>query len=214
MRGHVADRKHHPAAKSIVQPAALLALADQVDRPQHGRRVRRWRRPVEQPLPIVGRIADAPRPHALGRDAALFDIPPRDGPLVPLQQALMKLFRRPFQSLVERLLVVGTSRRDLGLRNRRQLNAGAIGEHLDRFAKADPLALHDEAENVAADVADPALPRLPFGIDLQAGPRVVVPGAERHIVPPLPAQFQVATHQVGDIHRLPDAFLGVVVSEL
>ena len=76
--------------------------------------------------------------------------------------------------------------------------------------KLDAFHLHDEAEDVAADVADPALERLPLGIDLQAGPRVVVPGAKRLEAAALAPQRQIAADQVDDVDRLLDALLGVV----
>ena len=45
---------------------------------------------------------------------------------------------------------------------RPQIDARLLGQHLQRFAELQPFGLHHEAEHVAADVADPALPRLPL----------------------------------------------------
>ena len=72
-----------------------------------------------------------------------------------------------------------------------------------------PFGLHDEAEDVAADVADPALERLPLGIDLETGARVVVPGAEADVVAALAAELHDAADQVDDVDGLADLFLGI-----
>ena len=90
-----------------------------------------------------------------------------------------------------------------------QRDAGPFGQHFQGLAEFDAFDLHDEAEDVAADVADPALERLPLGIDLEAGLGVVVPGAEADVAAALTAQRNVAAHQVDDVDRLADLFLGV-----
>ena len=84
-----------------------------------------------------------------------------------------------------------------------------IGEHIEGFAEFDALDLHDEAEHVAADVAHPALERLPLGIDLEAGLGVVVPRAEAHVVAALAAQLDVAADQIDNVDRLLDPLFGV-----
>ena len=91
-----------------------------------------------------------------------------------------------------------------------ELDARAVGQHRQRFGKIDAFDLHDEAEDVAADVAGPALPDLPLGIDLQAGAGVVVPRAEGHVAAALPAKLQVVlADQIDDVDRLPDLLLDV-----
>ena len=92
---------------------------------------------------------------------------------------------------------------------RLQRDSHPIGQHLQGFAEFDPFDLHHEAEDVAADVADPALERLALGVDLEAGARVVVPRAEADVVAALAAQLDVAPDKIDDIDRLLDPFLGV-----
>ncbi len=90
------------------------------------------------------------------------------------------------------------------------LDARPVGQHGQGLGEIDAFHLHHEAENVAADVAHPALQALPLRIDLQTGPGVVVPRAEGHETAALPAQLQVVlAEQIDDIDRLPDLFLGV-----
>ena len=90
-----------------------------------------------------------------------------------------------------------------------EADARPLGEHLEGLAELDAFDLHDEREDVAADVTDPALERLPFGIDLEAGPGVVVPGAKGHVVAALTAQGKMLADQLDDIGRLLDALFGV-----
>ena len=91
-----------------------------------------------------------------------------------------------------------------------QLDARPIGQHGQGLGEIDPFHLHHEAEDIAADVAGPALPRLPLGIDLQAGPGVVVPGAVGHVAAALAAELQIVlAQQIDDIDRLSNLFLGV-----
>ena len=93
---------------------------------------------------------------------------------------------------------------------RPQRDARLLGQQLECLAELQPFGLHHEAEHVAADVADPALPRLPLRIDVEARPAVVVPGADADEVAALATQLDVAAHQVDDVDRLADLFLGVV----
>ena len=88
-------------------------------------------------------------------------------------------------------------------------NPRPIGQHFQGLAELDALDLHDERKNVAADVADPALERLPLGIDLEAGPAVVVPGTKADVVAALTAQGKMAADQLDNIDRLLDALFGV-----
>ena len=101
-------------------------------------------------------------------------------------------------------------RSSLAARGLLQLDARAIGQHGQGLREIDAFHLHDEAEDVAADVAGPALPRLPLGIDLQAGPGVVVPGAMGHVAAALAAERQIVlAQQIDDIDRLSNLFLGI-----
>src|SRR5262245_45256446 len=123
---------------------------------------------------------------------------------------LVKLFGGPVAALIERVLIVGRARGRL-LLLRSKLDAGPVGQHLQGLAKIAALALHYEAKDIAADIADPALPRLPVGIDLQAGAAVVMPRAAAHKAAAGSAQLEVLAHQLDDIRRLADLLLGVSV---
>ena len=118
----------------------------------------------------------------------------------------MILFRCPGHGLIEQSLFVDR-RRPVSPRPACERDVGPIGQHGQGLGKLDPFHLHHEAEDVAADVADPALERLPLGIDLQAGAGVVVPGAEGLEVAALAAQRHVAADQIDDVDRLLDPLL-------
>ena len=90
-----------------------------------------------------------------------------------------------------------------------QRDASAIGQHGQGLGELDAFHLHHEAEDVAADVADPALERLPLGVDLKTGVRVVVPGAKTDVVAALAAKLDHSAHQIDDVDRLPNLFFGI-----
>jgi hypothetical protein len=50
-----------------------------------------------------------------------------------------------------------------------EANSRSLGQHGQRLGERHVFHLHHEAEDVAADVAHPALKGLALGIDLQAG---------------------------------------------
>ena len=91
-----------------------------------------------------------------------------------------------------------------------QLNPRAIGKHFEGFAEFQTFGPHQEAEHVASDVADPTFERLPFRIHLETGARIVMPGTEADKVSPLAAQGHVASHEVDDVDRLANLFLGIL----
>ena len=90
-----------------------------------------------------------------------------------------------------------------------QRDSRPIGQHFQGLAEFDALGLHYPGEDVAADVADPAFERLPLGIDLQAGPGVVMPWTEAHVVAPLTAQLNMTADKLDNVDRLFDSFFGV-----
>ena len=90
-----------------------------------------------------------------------------------------------------------------------QHDARPLRQHRQGLGEGDALHLHHEAEDVAADVADPAFEGLPLGIDLQAGPAVVVPGAEGHVATALTAKLDIFANQVDDVDRLSNLFFGI-----
>ena len=211
----VADRKQHPAAEAVVEAAAAGGPGQNADRLQH--LACRLGLPPAC-LRIQSRSSgEKPRWNCSMLSAVMprsCEVPPGRLGLGRFEQALVILPLGPGHRLVERPLVrarrsagsTAGDARPLGLLQR---DAGPIGQHGQGLAELDAFHLHHEAEDVAADVADPALERLPLGIDLQAGPRVVVPGAQGHVAAALAAKLHVAAHQIDDVDRLPDLFLGV-----
>ncbi len=125
-----------------------------------------------------------------------------------LQQTLVELSLSPGQRREQVALVELVSTRRLRLSA--QGDPRAVGKHLHGFAKFQALGPHDKAEHVAADVADPTFERLPIGIHLETGPRIVVPGAEADKVAPLSAQGHVTPHEIDDVDRLANLFLGIL----
>ena len=121
-----------------------------------------------------------------------------------------RLVKRSLVDAAGNLRAGRIGRVELAMRVSLQLDACPIGEHGQGLGEIDPFHFHDEAEDVPADVAGPALPRLPLGIDLETGPGVVVPGAEGHVAAALAAKLQVVlAQQIDDIDRLSNLFLSV-----
>ncbi len=105
----------------------------------------------------------------------------------------MKLFFCPCGGFKECLLVVRTARCG-PLLAAGQGNICSVSQDPQRFGEIDPLAFHNEAEDIAANVTNPALPRLPLRIHLQAGLCIIVPGADPSIVLSRTAQTDRTTH--------------------
>jgi hypothetical protein len=55
---------------------------------------------------------------------------------------------------------------------------------------------------------------LSLGIDLQARPGVVVPGAIGHVEPPLPPKSEITASEIDNVDRLAHLFLNVVRRKL
>ena len=129
---------------------------------------------LEQPVPRLGCEPHAEPLQRVGREPATGQILAGHGRLGRGLQAIAKPRRCPVERAPQGGAVIG---RQPALAAG-QLDAGPVGELLERFAKLEPLHPHHEVEHVAADVADPAAVGLPLGVDLQARPRVVVPGTK------------------------------------
>jgi len=171
-------------------------------------------RAFQQPIPPIGSKTQVKAASAFNRNAALREILSAGFRVGRGHEAAVKLLLGPGHDPVQGSLVVfrpgrGTARLAGFWRDGAQCNAGALGEHLQRFAELHAFGFHHEAEHVAADVADPALERLALRVDLQAGPAVIVPRAQADEVAALPPQLQITAHHVDDVDRLPDLFLGI-----
>ena len=77
---------------------------------------------------------------------------------------------------------------------------------MHRLFKVDVLDLHNEGEDVAADIANPALEGLTRRIDLKAWSGVVMPRATTDVVRALASQRDVPSDKVDDIDRVADLF--------
>ena len=209
----VANREQHAAFEAVVKAPAAGRPGQQADRLQRPCPLRAAADLLEDPVAIRGRKAEVELLDALRRDAAVEEIFSCRLGLGRFQQALVILPLGPGHCLVERSLVCRRQARRLafaGFAMRLfQGNAGAIGQHGQRLGKLDALHLHHEAEDIAADVADPALERLPLRVDLKAGVRIVVPWAEADEIAALAAELDYSAHQIDDVDRLSDLFFGI-----
>ena len=141
--------------------------------------------------------------NALARDATIGKVAAGRLCLRLVQKTLVKLLLGPSHCLIQRPFI--HSPLDLAA-DRFERNAGLICQEGQRLRKRDPLHFHHEAEDIPAGIAtaNPALERLAFGIDLEAGASVVVPGTESDVVAALAAKLNVLAHQLDDIDRLAD----------
>ena len=193
----VADRKQHPAAEAVVEAAAAGRPGQHADGLQH---------PCARPRLPPARLQD-PVAHPSGEKprwncSMLSAVMPRS---LEISSGRLGLGRfaagtrdtasrpRPSPGRASACRSAGCRRlRRPGVRGAAsQGDARPIGQHGQGLGELDAFHLHDEAEDVAADVADPALERLPLGVDLEAGARVVVPGAEADVVAALAAELDV-----------------------
>ena len=92
----------------------------------------------------------------------------------------------------------------------RQFDARHFRQDSFGFGEIAALHLHDEGENIPADVADPAFERLPFRVDLQARLAVVVPRTARYEKTPLTLQGKIFADQVDNINLFANLFFYVV----
>ncbi len=210
----VADGEHDAAAEPVVVSAVELFAAQEAGPFQKGRRPLGAAGPLEQPVPAVGREAKVEPLGAVGGDLPLDEITATRLAIGRRHQAAVKLLLGPGQEAIESPFVAaGVARLAAGVEDGTGLlaewDAGPLGEHFERFAKFQALGLHDEAEDVAAHVANPALERLPLGVDVQTGAAVVVPGAEGDVVAALAAELDIAAHELDDVDRLAHLLLQI-----
>ena len=80
-----------------------------------------------------------------------------------------------------------------------ELDAGPRGQATERLGEVDPLALHDEAEDVAAQPAAEALPGLASGGDDERGRLLPVEGAEALVAGPGLLERHLLADEVDDV---------------
>ena len=141
-------------------------------------------------------------------DSPLSDISPRFTSVARLEQTFVKLPFGPSGCAKELVLpTIGLGR----CAGRLERHTGHLGQDPQCLRKLDAFVSHDETKDVATDIADPTLPRLTRGIDLQAGARVVVPGASCHEQSPLCPERKISPHELANVDRLAHALLSIVV---
>ena len=113
----------------------------------------------------------------------------------------MELLLRPLQRLIERLLVAWRPG-GRGLSIRTNVDAGSLRQRAQCLGKLYALSAHDEAEDIATDVAYPALPGLPLRVYLHAGSGVVMPRTDADINSALATKIDVAAYQFHEIDGL------------
>ena len=147
---------------------------------------------------------------AFGRDPPLGQVSPRRLGIRRLQQIFVIKRFGPGHGAEQRLFVAGPRRCALSWGGTIfEFDTCPLGQHFQRFAERNAFHLHNEAEDVAADVANPTFERLPLRIDLKARPTIVVPGAQSNIAATLASQLNVMTHEVDYVYRLADLFFRV-----
>ena len=136
--------------------------------------------PIDGVGPLVRSKSDPKLIPHLFRDAAAAEIVGCQSIVVGrrLGQIVLVDRRDRFQGGIQRFAVVRIA--GIGLGTGLILfdfDSGTRRQLTQRGGKIDAVALHDEAEDVTADVANPALPSSPFGVDRHRWTAVVVPRA-------------------------------------
>ena len=202
----VANRKQHTALESIVLSAGSARCGKEAyfDQVVNGNPARVG--PSQQPVPFIGRKTEMELLNTFFGDSTLLQIfSGRRAGRIGRETAMECIFR-PCGDFIETLFTrcCGSCAGE-GF----QLNASPLCEHRERFGEGYSLALHDKTEDIATDVADPALPTLTLGIDLQTWIRVVVPGTECLVGAPFPTEGEILSDQVDDIRRLSYLFFSI-----
>jgi hypothetical protein len=120
----------------------------------------------------------------------------------------VKLLRRPFHSFVKSLFVVSRTSFFRAFNH----DARSIRQHPQCFRKPNAFFLHDEAEDVSANVANPTFPCLAVWIDLQTGATVIMKWARRDKASPLPTNFAITADQIDNIDRQANSIFDFVVN--
>ena len=154
---------------------------------------------LHQPVPLGRSVTQAETADALLVDVALVEIF-QGLASRRLKQQPVVLLDGPAKHVVQ--LLPGVFRP--GPRTAAERHPGLLGQLGQGLGKGEAFHPHQKTEHVPTDVAHPAPERLPLGIDLQAGPGVVVPGTQPDQQLALAAQRDVAAHQIGNINRLAD----------
>ena len=149
LRPFIPDREDDPVDEVVVVALSIIALADELGRFEH----LRGELPTglaDQPLPLVRVIAEAELlDRRVGQAAAVPQIVQRfDGAGVVAIEHRVELGLRPeerFHQLGLVLLGWAAARSGILLG---QLQAGSLGQHLQRFAEADLGLFHHEGEAV------------------------------------------------------------------
>ena len=187
----VQDREHDAVAKAVVA-AALFVLDDQAAFDQ--RRVGIVGEYLLQPLPVVGRIAEAEARGDLAGQAAALQI------VHGLGRNLQLVFveaRRAGHRLGQRRLPGALdldALRDLG-----HLHAGVMGEVLDRVDEAQAGVLHDETDGAAVGAAAEAMVELLGRADRKRGRLFRMERAAGRVVGAGLLQRDIALHHVDDV---------------
>ena len=161
----------------------------------------------EEPVPRGRREAEPERVDRLLAQAAGGEIVAGGLRLRGTAKAITVAVRRPGDRGEDRRFFVGREAAAAA----GQVDACPLRQLLEGLTELEPFHLHQEAEDIAPDVADPAAEGLSLWVDLEAGAGVLVPWAQPHHGLASPPQGKVCPHQVDDVDRIAHAFLQIVV---
>ncbi len=203
--GHLVDDREHDAfAEPVVEPAAVLARHDETGffEQRDGEALAGHER--QEVVPALRRIPDAEMADGLRPDPAALEVVP--GPLSvgvagkgPLEE-----LERPAVDLEQLIALVDPAALDGRQRLFGQRNPAAAGKRAGRFGKGDPVALHDETENVPPGPAAEAVEDLFPGIHRERGCFFRMEGAEAAQIFPGLFQDDRFRDDIDDIRCLAD----------
>src|SRR5262249_9433719 len=199
-RLQIADREQQAVPKPIVRAAAVFSRHGQASRDERVLADLLRLHEIGQPVPAVGRIAEAEAFGDLRVDPAFGEILLR-----PLTGRLPQRFRVELHGQIHHAEELFAPRiAGLPAALFWQGDAGRLGERADRFGERQPILAHEKAEDVAADSTSEAVENALLGIHHERGRLLAVERTE-----PLPvrtglAEVHEASDEVHDVYTRPD----------
>jgi hypothetical protein len=201
------SNRDHAIAKEIVTASAIILL-DQASRFEQIDRVAFILSAIKQIGPSIGSETNSKLLNAVFGQSAIFKILSSNGPAIGIKEKLLIQFARPVHDFEQSRFFVWAGAW-LEIAFGFEGDAGSFSQFLQRFGEAYPFVLHDPAECVTANIADPAFPNLLFCVDLQARTAISVPRADGNIVASLTAQLKPSADKFDKICCGADALFGI-----
>jgi len=186
------DGEHHPVAELVVDAAGVIAR-EQADLLQQRQPPLVGTEGGLQAFPAIRCVADAEAGAGFRVDAALVQVGPGLG------AALQLLLEEAGGGLQGGIELAALAVLVAGAGVARHLQAGALGQLLDRVEELEAVVVHQEADRGAVRAAAEAVVELLGRRDGERRRALVVEGTARGVLPALPLQRHARADDLDDI---------------